>query len=612
MVESQQKGLESVRLSEFLQNCIFALRLAWRHVPALVVVNSMIVALRALIPALFILCVRGLVNGFRSSSELSDNVHWLMMLPVLVLARSVLASVTRYIHLRLRDELSIAINLEFLQHSATLDLAFYENRAALNMMNRAHQNSVKYCEGLVNDTAALTRDVVQTLVLSALIFVFSSWWLALILIALFSPYGIVKMRMTFARYWLEHRRSEKHRWTRYYNGKMMNHQAIPEIRVFNLAPLFIDRYKRLVESFRDENRLVQKKFLWVDLLLSAAFVIIFGTLGYQLLTQISLGTTNIGNVVAILLATERLYATVRGAFAVLSNAIHSSMMVANLREFHASKPSLTLPESIEPSHPIRGCVEFQNVSFKYPGTERYVLDDVSFTINPGEVVALVGRNGAGKSTIVKLLARLYLPDTGSVKLDEYSVDQLTDEMLYSNMAFAMQSFGRYEATVAENIAFGNWQNLITDPDAIRQVAEQAGIDSMIQELPDGYQTQLGRMFGEVTLSGGEWQALAIARAMASDAKLIVLDEPTANLDPQKEYEMFCRFRDLIHGKTALIISHRFSTVRMADRIVVIDQGRIAENGTHDQLLASGGIYSRMFEFSSKMLEIRDSMSAKRN
>ena len=233
-------------------------------------------------------------------------------------------------------------------------------------------------------------------------------------------------------------------------------------------------------------------------------------------------------------------------------------------------------------------------------------------MDPNTKEGVVGSTGAGKSTIAKLLPRLYLPDTGSVKLDEYSVDQLTDEMLYSNMAFAMQSFGRYEATVAENIAFGNWQNLITDPDAIRQVAEQAGIDSMIQELPDGYQTQLGRMFGEVTLSGGEWQALAIARAMASDAKLIVLDEPTANLDPQKEYEMFCRFRDLIHGKTALIISHRFSTVRMADRIVVIDQGRIAENGTHDQLLASGGIYSRMFEFSSKMLEIRDSMSAKRN
>ena len=248
--------------------------------------------------------------------------------------------------------------------------------------------------------------------------------------------------------------------------------------------------------------------------------------------------------------------------------------------------------------------EFENVSFSYPGTEKKVLDDISFKIEPGEVVALVGRNGAGKSTIVKLLARLYLADGGAVKLDGHSVDQLSDELLYSSMAFAMQSFGRYEATVAENIAFGNWENLISDPEAIREVAKRIGLDAMIQKLPDGYDTRLGRMFGDVTLSGGQWQSLAIARAMASDAQLIVLDEPTANLDPHKEYEMFCRFCELIHEKTALIISHRFSTVRMADRILVIDEGRIAESGTHDQLLAISGIYSQMYEYSSRMRQIR--------
>ena len=240
---------------------------------------------------------------------------------------------------------------------------------------------------------------------------------------------------------------------------------------------------------------------------------------------------------------------------------------------------------------------------KYYGSKP-AAKDITFEVQKGEVFGLLGTNGAGKSTIVKLLARLYLADAGAVKLDGYSVDQLSDKLLYSKMAFAMQSFGRYEATVAENIAFGNWENLISDPEAIREVAKRIGLDSMIQQLPDGYDTRLGRMFGDVTLSGGQWQSLAIARAMASDAQLVVLDEPTANLDPHKEYEMFCRFCELIRGKTALIISHRFSTVRMADRILVIDEGQIAESGTHDQLLAIRGIYSQMYEYSSQMRQIR--------
>ena len=604
MASTRQDGMESVCFNEYFKNLAFALKLAWQHAPVLVFVNSVIIAVRAVIPALFILCVRGLVNGFRDSSELADNAHWLIMLPVLLLIRSLLESFTRYIHLRLRDELSVAINVEFLEHSATLDLAFFENSAALNMMNRANQDSVKFCEGLVNDTAFFVRDVVQFLVLAGIILLLSSWWLGLALLAMFLPYGIVKLRITLTRYWLQHRRSEKIRWTRYYNSKMTNHLMIPEIRVFNLAPLFIKRYRDFVESFRDENHGVQKKFLAIDLLLSVAFALVFGLLGYQLLSDVIRGTTSAGNVIAILLATERLTGTIRGTFNVVSNSIHNSLMVANVREYRSSKSQLTLPDKIEPALPIRGGVEFENVSFSYPGTEKKVLDDISFKIEPGEVVALVGRNGAGKSTIVKLLARLYLADGGAVKLDGHSVDQLSDELLYSSMAFAMQSFGRYEATVAENIAFGNWENLISDPEAIREVAKRIGLDAMIQKLPDGYDTRLGRMFGDVTLSGGQWQSLAIARAMASDAQLIVLDEPTANLDPHKEYEMFCRFCELIHEKTALIISHRFSTVRMADRILVIDEGRIAESGTHDQLLAIGGIYSQMYEYSSRMRQIR--------
>lgn len=246
-------------------------------------------------------------------------------------------------------------------------------------------------------------------------------------------------------------------------------------------------------------------------------------------------------------------------------------------------------------------MEFRDVTFTYPGSERPTLHGVSLTIESGQVVALVGQNGAGKTTLVKLLARLYSPDGGAVYLDGHDASGLSERCLQANLAFVMQTPACCEATAAENIAYGDWQRLLDDPAAVREVARNVGIDDTIRALPRGYDTMLSRTVGEVTLSGGQWQTLAIARALASNAKIVVLDEPTSGLDPKKEFEVFAQFRRFVRGRTAIIISHRFSTVCMADRILVLDEGRLVESGTHRELSVSGGTYAQMYHLHRQAL-----------
>jgi ATP-binding cassette subfamily B protein len=241
-----------------------------------------------------------------------------------------------------------------------------------------------------------------------------------------------------------------------------------------------------------------------------------------------------------------------------------------------------------------GSVELIDVSFTYPGAGSPAISDISMYIRPGEVVALVGENGAGKTTLAKVIARLYDPDWGSVRFEGIDVKDWSLEHLHRRIAFLSQGFARYEATAAD-IANGDWHRLLDKPDRIRDVAAAAGCDGLIQTMPQGYDTMLGRMFGEHDLSGGQWQKLAMARVLGRDASLLILDEPTAHLDARAEYELFCRFRDLAKGRTTILVSHRFTTLAMADRIFVMDGGRIVESGHHNDLLARSGAYARLYD-----------------
>jgi ATP-binding cassette subfamily B protein len=249
----------------------------------------------------------------------------------------------------------------------------------------------------------------------------------------------------------------------------------------------------------------------------------------------------------------------------------------------------------------RGEIEFRQVSFTYPGAVRPSVADVSFHIRPGETIALVGESGAGKTTLIKLLARIYKPSHGSILLDGVDIHTLPLADFHRQFSFVFQNFGRYEATAADNIAYGDWRRLLHDRARIEHIAQTAHVHAMIEAMPRGYETSLGRLFGEFSLSEGQWQKLAVARAFAREAAVFILDEPTASLDVRSEHALFSRFHHLAQGRTTLLISHRFSMVRMADRIFVMEKGRLVECGTHQELLARAGQYASLYELHRRQI-----------
>jgi ATP-binding cassette subfamily B protein len=310
------------------------------------------------------------------------------------------------------------------------------------------------------------------------------------------------------------------------------------------------------------------------------------------------GALTIGDVALFATAGLRLRTALEMVAASTTSLMEHVAHISNLRELLAIQPRVEPSLGLVPARP-RGEIEFRNVSFTYPGSEVAALVDVSFRIAPGETVALVGKNGAGKSTLLKLLARFYDPDAGCVLYDGIDLRDISLEHLYTRTAFVFQRARAFEATAAENIAYGDCSRLLTDLPQVERIARETGAHDVVERMPRGYDTVLGPLFGEYDLSAGQWQQMAIARAFArSTATLLILDEPTASLDVMAEYELFRRFRALAAGKTTVLVSHRFSTVRMADRIVVLDDGRVIEQGTHEELIAAGRYYAGLYRLHS--------------
>jgi ATP-binding cassette subfamily B protein len=587
------------RLLNVADNAWWTIRTAWSSNPILISCMAALTLSEGLFPAGMALIMRGLINSVvdatsRQSGDLAPILPWLVLGLSLTVGMAVWKLLIQFLAGRLVDEVDIDLTTKILEHASRLDVAFYEDPRNQDIIHRARQNSAQHFSRFIVTSLRLLSNLVQIVSLLAILVAVEPL-IILVLLPLALPHLLFQWYTSMSYYRTEYRRASKRRWSGYFSSLLTGRESVPEIKLLGLAPILLNRLRAIMVEFRDENR---KRYLQRLTGSSISAVLttlaVYGLFAHVIYKVLNAGLT-VGDVAVFAAAALRLRGSLESSITSSASTFEQTLYISNLREFLNIQPR---PQTVavHPVSPLRGRIGFRDVSFTYPGASVPTLSNVNFTIEPGETVALVGKNGAGKTTLVKLLARFYDPSGGQILLDGTDARQWPLKYLHENITFVFQKYNRYEATVRENVAYGNWERLLHDRDETERVATEAGASKLVEGLPQGYDTLLGRKFGKHDLSGGQWQQLAVARALARDVQLVILDEPTSNLDAQAEYELFTRFCRIARGKTTILISHRFSTVSMADRILVLDAGRVVESGTHANLIAKKGHYATLYEY----------------
>ena len=486
------------------------------------------------------------------------------------------------------------VSIRVMEQAATLDLTTYENPEFYDRLERARVQATDRL-AMIQQMGRLLQQVITTIIFS-LALAWASPWLVLLLAAGVLPSFLGETHYAFLGYAKNFRQTPAKRQMDYLRQVAGSREGAKEVKLFGLSGFFIDRFKLLANQIcREDVGLAHSK------LLVGGLLGIFGTLGYYgayiyVIWETIHGRYDIGQFTFLTTAIQQASSNLQQVFSTASGIADQALFLTDLVAFFQMKPTVqSKVNGLQIPRPIKKGFEFRNVSFAYAGTSRQVLKNFSFTLRPGERVALIGENGQGKTTIVKLITRLYDPTEGQILLDGVDLREYSLEDLHREIGVIFQDFMRYEMTAMDNIGVGNLGK-VDDLDAIKAAAHKSLADGVVAKLEHGYDQVLGRRFETgVELSGGEWQKMALARAYLRDAQLLILDEPTAALDARSELEVFERFADLTQGKMALLISHRFSTVRMADRIVVLSEGRLIEEGNHQTLIQAGGLYAQMFE-----------------
>ncbi len=523
--------------------------------------------------------------------------HLLVLLGLefgLAIGSDLLGRMTSYVDTLLSERFTNATSIRLMEHAAELDLEDFEDADLQDKLDRARRQTMGRMS-LMGQLFGQAQDAITVLSFAAGLLAYAPWLMVLLAIALV-PAFIGESHFNALNYSLNFQWTPERRQLEYLRQMGASVETAKEVKIFNLNRFFIERFRTLSDKFYQANRrLAARRAAWGTVLAA------LGTLGYYvaygyIAWRTVRGDFSIGDLTFLAGSFRRLRQLLESLLTGFSQVAGQALYLDDLYSFFEIEPEIrSKPGALPVPAPIRRGFVFEDVGFRYEGSERWALRGLSFELHAGEVLALVGENGAGKTTLVKLLARLYDPDEGRILLDGRDLRDYDLDDLRANIGVIFQDFVRYHLTAAENIGVGQIDAMV-DRARIERAARKGMADEVVAGLPRGYDQVIGRRFKDgVDLSGGQWQKIAIARAYMRDAQVMILDEPTAALDARSEYEVFERFKELSDNKTAVLISHRFSSVRMADRILVLADGKVEASGTHAELMTQGGRYAELFE-----------------
>jgi len=539
-----------------------------------------------------------LLNSLPAGADHSYLYKLIVLEFALAITTDALSRVTSLLDGLLGDSFSNYTSIKIMQHAATLDLEQSEDAEFYDKLERARQQTLGRTM-LLSQAMAQIQDIISMAFLVTGLLAFNPWLILLLVITIL-PSFIGESYFNNQNYSLTRSQTPERRELDYLRFLGASDETAKEVKIFNLGNFIISRFKRLSDQFyKDNSKLAIRRSLW------GTFFSMLGSTGYYaayvfIIIKTVNGTITVGDLTFLAGSFRQLRSLTEGILLRFTTISQGAIYLTDFMEFFEIQPVIKVPQNpIAFPRPIKQGFAFENVGFKYRHSDSWANRYLNFTLHPGETLALVGENGAGKTTLVKLLARLYEPTEGRILLDGIDLKEYDPDDLRLNLGVIFQDYLRYQMTLSNNIAVGN----IAQQDnfeLIERAAKASTADALAEKLPYHYNQTLGKRFANgVELSGGEWQKVALSRIYMKEAQVLILDEPTAALDARAEYEVFQRFSQMTEGKSAVLISHRFSTARLADRILVLDKGQLLEIGTHEELLKLNGRYAELFNLQAK-------------
>ena len=587
-----------------------AIKFVWESAPGWTVANLLTLIIEGLLPVAQLYLLKILLDEV-SAALLSSNPYAFLSRVVFLVA--VTGGITLLTNLtysfgkvvsRMQSR-AVADHMYDVLHAKSIevDLEYYENAEYFDRLHRAQEDASDRPLMIIDALAKILRSAISLTGVLVLLIAFH-WVIAVVLVVAVLPNIIVRLHFSNLSFQLYRQYTGADREAWYYHLLMTSIDFAKEIRVFGAGPYFIRKYNQLRDTLRQVSLRLDLRRAWFELAAGAlATTTVYASYAF-IASRVIAGLATLGDLAMYYQAFQRGLGFLQEFLTGFTDLYESNLFLTNLYEFLDLKSKITAPSSPRAfPKPMRSGIVFDHVSFQYPTSQREALRDIQLEIHPGEVIALVGENGSGKTTLVKLLCRLYDPNQGQITIDGIGLSEFHPGDLRQEIGVIFQDYAHYNLSARLNIEIGDINNP-ADDQRVQAAATRADIHRTIQSLPHGYETVLGKLFedGE-ELSIGQWQKIALARAFLRRSQVIILDEPTSALDPRAEYEVFLKFRELLENRTAILISHRLSTVRMADRIYVMQDGRIVERGTHDQLIAQGGHYAQLYEIQARQYQL---------